>query len=182
MNLKLTCIVVAVILSAAFIPCARADSECDDLRGDELTLPGELLGKAWKRRNLPAKGDVDDALARLDYNDEVPQVYSVDLNADGRAELLLTSPGGRLCGNAGCPYILLDPKTQKRIGEFFGHLAILDERVNGYRIIQSFSRYRVSVSSLETYVFDRGTYRLVSHAIVDTCGLEQWQRRMRIPK
>ena len=178
---------LATIVAAAACVCglagpARADSECDELRGDERTLPGELLGKARTYRELPSKGDVDDALARLDYLDEGPLLYSIDLNADGRAELPLTSPGGRLCGNAGCPYILLDPKSLKRIGEFFGHLAILDERINGYRIIQSFSRYRVSDSSLDTYVFNRGAYRLVAHAIVGACGLEQWLRRMRVPK
>jgi len=183
---RLRSLLAVLALLGGLIQPSLASSECDEelreLRGDERTLPGELLGKARKSQNLPSKGDVDDTLTRLDYNDEGPLVYSVDLNADGRAELLLTSPGDRLCGNAGCPYILLDPKTLKRIGEFFGHLAILDERVNGYRIIQVFSRYRVGTSSLDTYVFDRGTYRLVSHALVDGCALEQWFMRMRVPK
>jgi len=137
------------------------------------------LGNDWKRRDLPLKGDVDDTLSRLDSNDQGPLVYAIDLNRDDRDELLLTAPDGRLCGNAGCPYILLDPKTLKRIGEFFGHLAILDGRVNGYRIIQSYSRYRVGATSLDTHVFERGAYRLVSRAIVDSCGLELWGRSMR---
>jgi hypothetical protein len=179
---------LASVVAAAACVCglaspAHADSfDCEELRGDERPLAGELLGKARMYRGLPSKGDVDNALTRLDYLDEGPLLYSIDLNQDGKAELLLTSPGDRLCGNAGCPYVLLDPKTFKRIGEFFGHLAILDKRINGYRIIQSYSRYRVSDSSLDTYVFDRGSYRLVSHAIIDACGLEQWHRRMRVPK
>jgi len=54
--------------------------------------------------------------------------------------------------------------------------------VNGFRIIQTSSRYRVSDSGLDTYVFDGMAYRFMSHAIVDFYGLEQWSRRMRAPK
>lgn len=93
--------------------------------------------------------------------------------------MLLTTPDGRLCGDAGCPYVLLDPITLTRIGEFFGHLTILDKRVNGYRIFHSWSRYQGSTTRLDTYVFDRGAYRLVSHALIDFCSLEQWRRLMR---
>jgi hypothetical protein len=177
---------VAVLAAMTYLGTSSAptlaDSECDDLRGDERILPGEFvpdLGGAWKSPVLSLQGDVGDALARLDFGEALPLVYSVDLNGDGEAELLLTTPDGKLCGNAGCPYILLAGKTMKQIGEFFGHLAILDERVNGYRIIQSYSRYRVYSSSLDTYVFDGGMYRPVSHALVDACGLEQWSRRLR---
>lgn len=173
---------IAIACSCAGGDLALAVADCDELRGDERILPGEVipyLGSAWKSRKLPPRGDVDSALTQLDYRDELPLVYSIDLNGDGHDELLLTTPNGRLCGNAGCPYILLAPKTMKRIGEFFGHLVLLDERVNGYRIIQSYSRYRVSDSSFDTYVFDGSAYRLVSHAIVDVCGLEQWGRRIR---
>jgi len=176
---------VAITCFCAFAKPALAAGDCDELRGDERILPGEFIphhGSAWTSLDLPLKGDVDDALGRLDYRDELPLVYSVDINGDGRSELLLTAPDGRLCGNAGCPYVLLAPRTMKRIGEFFGNLALLDERVNGYRVIQSWSRYRVYDSILDTFVFDRGAYRLVSHAIVDACGIEQWQRRMRKPK
>jgi hypothetical protein len=51
--------------------------------------------------------------------------------------------------------------------------------VPGYRIIQTFSRYRDMATSLDTYVFaDRAT-RLTSHVILDSCGFEQWGRRIR---
>lgn len=174
--------IAAIALSTALAQPALAIGDCDELPFDERHLAGELLGKAWKSPKLPSKGDVEDALVRLDSLDEGPQVLYLDLSGDGRAELILTPPNGRLCGNAGCPYIVLDPVSFRRIGEFFGHLAILDVRVNGYRTIQSFSRYRVGATGLDTFVFDRGAYRLVSHALVDSCGLEQWQRRMRSPK
>lgn len=159
---------------------ARAESECNELRGDEQILPGEFLGNAWGRHELPSKGDVDEALTRLDSYDEGPLANSVDLNRDGKPELFLASPDGKLCGNAGCPYVLLDPESLKRIGEFFGHqLALLDERVNGYRIVQSYSRLRFDATNLDTYVYDVGQYRLVAHVVLDSCGLEQWSRRIR---
>jgi hypothetical protein len=169
-----------VLLCCAVIGVARVAEACELFRGDENLLPGELLGKTWTKTKLPDKGDVNAALAQLDEQD-IPAVRKIDLNGDGRPELLMTSSDGRLCGNAGCPYQLLAPQSFKRIGEFFGHLAILDERVNGYRIIQSFSRYLSSLTRLDTYVFDGKAYRLVAHAIVDQCGLEQWSRRLRKP-
>ncbi len=64
--------------------------------------------------------------SRHKCGDERPLVPAIDLNGDAEAEWPLTSPDGRLRGNAGCPYVLLSPKTMRRIGEFFGHLAVLD--------------------------------------------------------
>lgn len=174
--------VLGVALAALWVAGVRAQSDCAPLRGDEAILPGQLLdddASAWRHRRLPSHGDVDRALIDLDYGDELPFVRTIDLNGDGRPELLLTSPVGRLCGNGGCPYLLLAADSLKKIGEFFGHLAVLDERINGYRIVQSYSRSSASASSLDTFVFAGGTYRLVSHVTVDSCGLEQWGRRMR---
>ena len=182
MTRKAICACVTALVSAMSMSAAIAGADCDALSGDDATLPGLIVpeaGPAWKRLRLPALGDVDDALSRLDNSDDEPRVYAVDLNADGHDELLLTTENGRLCGNAGCPYLLLDPKSFRQIGEFFGHLTILDERVNAYRIIQSYSRYRTDTSSLDTYVFHGGAYRRVAHVLVDACGLEQWRRGMR---
>lgn len=173
---------LGVALAALLVAEVRAQSDCAPLRGDEVLLPGELLdddASAWSHRRLPSKGDVDRALTDLDYGDELPFVRAIDLNGDGRPELLLTAPAGRLCGNGGCPYVLFAAGSLKKIGEFFGHPAVLDERINGFRIVQSYSRVAASYSSLDTYVFAASGYRLVSHVILDSCGLEQWGRRMR---
>lgn len=133
---------------------ALAGGECDELRGDERILPGEsipYLGPAWKSWALPRKGDVDDALARLDYGDELPLVYPIDLNKDRNNELLLTTPGGRLCGNAGCPNILLAPETMKRIGGVLrasGDFGRTRERVSSHSVLQPLSGigYRAQAS------------------------------------
>jgi hypothetical protein len=157
-----------------------AQGDCDALRGDEAVLPGEFIpDHEWRSVSLPSVGDLDRALTDLDYQDELPFVYAIDLDGDRAPEYLMTTPNGRLCGTGGCPYILLAGKSMKRIGEFFGRPAILDARVNGYRVIQTFSRFRGMATSLDTYVFDGRAYRLSSHVILEPCGFEQWGRRIR---
>jgi hypothetical protein len=169
---------LAILWGLWLAPPVQADPECAALRGDEGLLPGEYLGRAWQALEPPDRGDVPDALARLDEGG-IPRALPVDLGGDWRPELFLTTSDGHLCGTAGCPYELLAPDSYRRIGELFGHLAILDARVNGYRIVQSYSRYRAMTASLDTFVYDGGAYRLVSHAILDSCGLEQWRTRLR---
>lgn len=182
----LRCGLAAAVGLAGAPAAVLADVDCDSLRDSETILQGELvpLGRErWVQQALPSKGDVDDSLERLDANDEPPLVYAVELNGDRRPELLLTTADGRLCGKAGCPYVLLAPRTLKRIGEFFAQeLAMLDARINGYRIVQSNRRHQPGVWSLDTHVFERQAYRLVSHVLVDACALEQWRRRMRAPR
>jgi hypothetical protein len=161
---------------------ARAQGDCAALRGDEAVLPGEMIvhdSAGWKTRGLPPSPDVSRALTALDYGDELPVALGIELGGDGTRAYLLTSPGTRLCGTGGCPYVLLAGTPLRRIGEFFGHLAVLDTRINGHRVIQSYSRYRGDATSLDTYVFDGTAYRHVSHAVLDPCGLEQWRRRLR---
>ncbi len=185
LRIPLSALIVILLSTSTGMSSAQPAGDCDELRGDEKILPGELIpgaGSRWKRQELLDKGDLQRTLSDLDYQDELPLILSLDLNGDGKQELLLTSSEGKLCGNAGCPYALLAPASMTRIGEFFGHMAVLDEYINGYRIIQTYGRYRVSDTSLDTYVYDDKVYRLVSHAILDRCGLEQWRRRMRTPK
>ena len=174
--------ILLVLMLFGLDGAAVSQEDCDALRGDENILPGQLLdegGSGWQPTALPGSKDLDEALAQLDYGDEVPVVHALDLDGDGEREYILTSAGGRLCGNAGCPHVLLAGRPLTRIGEMFGHVAILDERINGHRVVQAYARYLVEATSLDTWVFDGKAYRLVSHAIVDRCGLEQWRRRMR---
>lgn len=173
---------ILLLVLAIFIHTAQAADDCKALRGDESILPGRILredGTAWRSRAFPSRGDLDAALLELDSAEDMPVVHEADLNGDGHKELFLTTAGGKLCGTAGCPYVVLAPGSLKKIGAFFGHLAILDERINGYRIIQSFSRLESAYTNLDTYVFDDKRYRQVAHVILESCGLEQWYRRMR---
>jgi hypothetical protein len=172
---------LVVLCGAAFLGTdSAAQGECEAWRGDEAVLPGESIpDNGWKAISLPPLGDVDQALTELDYQDELPVAFAIDLNDDRAPEYLVTTPNGRLCGTGGCPYILLAGKSMKPMGEFFGHLAILDARVNGYRILRTFSRYRGTATSFDTHVVDGRAYRLSSHAILEPCGFEQWDRRIR---
>jgi hypothetical protein len=182
--IDMKCLAAALLPLALLAPgpVARAQDHCDAIRGDEGVLPGKYLPQnpaAWPTQPLPDRGDADAALIRLDDGgDGLAAVHELDLDGDGHPERFLTSADGRLCGSAGCPYVLLASDSQRVIGDFFGHLAVLDERINGYRIIQSFSRLLAGATNLDTYVFDGERYRLVAHAILDPCGLDQWGRRM----
>lgn len=91
----------------------------------------------------------------------------------------MASPAGRLCGNGGCPYVLLAPGSLAIIGEFFGHLVLLDERINGFQIIQEYSHVGAGYTRLGTFIYDRGRYRLTVDVVLDSCGFEQWQHQMR---
>lgn len=173
---------ILLLVVATFIHTAQAADDCMALRGDESILPGHILpedGTAWHSRALPLRGDLDAALVELDSAEDLPVVHEADLNGDGHEELFLTTAGCKLCGSAGCPYVVFAPGSLKKIGAFFGHLAILDERINGYRIIQSYSRLESAYTNLDTYVFEGKRYRQVAHVILESCGLEQWYRRMR---
>lgn len=161
-------------------PAAHAEMDCPLPRAGEQVLPGKLMPQealAWKTRRLPARHDVTAALDRRDYGDELPAVHEMDLNDDGCGERFLVSPEW-LCGTGGCAYVLLASGSLAMIGEFFGHLAFLDERVDGFRVIQSYSHVGAGLANLDTYVFDGRTYRLVAHVVLESCGFEQWQRQM----
>jgi hypothetical protein len=78
---------------------AAAQGNCAALRGDEAVLPGEFIpDNGWKAISHPSVGDLDQAMTELDYQDELPFAYVIDLNGGRAPEDLLTTPHGRLCG------------------------------------------------------------------------------------
>lgn len=167
--------VVELLVAAAV---ARAQPDCDALSDDDAYVPGALVGDdQWRAADLPEVGDVDQALAELDSS-EGARVHAVDLDGDRKPESFVTSRES-VCGTGGCPFVLLAASSMKRIGTFFGHLAILDERINGYRVIQTYSRYRGEATALDTHVFDGKAYRRVSHVVLEPCGFAQWSRRLK---
>jgi hypothetical protein len=97
----------------------------------------------------------------LDYEvGELPYVFVKDLNHDGAGYYLLTTPNSRLCGTGGCPYILIDGKSMKQIGDFFGAVAIFENSINHYPVIQTVSKQAIDTTHLNSFVFDGESYRL----------------------
>ncbi|MFO1400136.1 MAG: hypothetical protein U1F30_02790 [Steroidobacteraceae bacterium] len=164
-------LLLLAMCSGAF--SSRAEEAACQLPQDAPAIVGHgIPASAWTRASLPERGDVARVLDQLDV-DGLPEVYREDLDADGAPEYILVSPP-RVCGNGGCPYVVLDGRTLKRIADVFGHVAILDARVNGYRVLQAYSHQGADLTALETYVFDHGEYRLVTRQLVDPCSLALW--------
>lgn len=143
------------------------------------TAAGALIAReAFSPRTLRPDGDVASVLQALDYAvDEVPRVYADDLDGDGASEYLIVSHD-RLCGTAGCPYALLDGHGMREIGNFFGHVALLDARINGFPVIQAMSKRDLSAVNLSTFVFDGGRYREVAYSLLNEPGVSEWHRRI----
>ena len=68
-------------------------------------------------------------------------VASVDLDDDGRNEIVVKSESGSFCGSAGCSVSVLAQRGNKvvTIGSFYsaGSLAVTNEKVRGYRALAS---------------------------------------------
>ena len=121
--------------------------------------------------NLPPEAD------DLGYRDnQFPDSYVSDLNGDGLPDYLIAAHPV-LCGTGGCPYLLVDGKNRKAIGEFFGTIAILNLKINGYPVIQA-----VSKQDLATYVFDGKVYRLVALSLLEEQGMAAWKESLRQEK
>lgn len=171
-----------VLLIAILCPGWHAGrANADVPQADRVFLSGRLIHyEELKQQRLPLRGGMSAALAALDYEDgELPLVYIQDLNADGASDYLLGSPHGRLCGTAGCPYMLADGESFEIIGEFFRTIAVLAGRVATYPVIQTLSKRDITTTNLDTFVFDGRMYRLVSHALVESRGLEEWHGNLR---
>jgi hypothetical protein len=122
---------------------------------------------------LPASGDLPGLLDAFEYDEnELPKAYLADFNGDGAVEFLVES-SKRLCGTGGCLYTLIDGKTKKRIGEFFGSpILILDRKINRYPVIQSYGHLDAESGSFVTYVFDGKQYQMVSNVNVSGKSLD----------
>lgn len=175
-----TLAVMVVVLGTG--PGSATADVCPPEKQGNDNFTGILLTRAstaWHPVRLPHRGDLDMALASLDYAGELPQAHGVDLDGDGVDELFLDSPNGRLCGNAGCPYVLLEAVSMRRLGEFFGLVALLEDRSNGYRIIQTYASDKRDGGHLTTHIFSHGRYQSSARQQLDTCEALQWVHGLR---
>lgn len=138
-----------------------------------------VLWEDLKPQRITLAGDAPKSLASLEYDGgQLPYVYADDLNKDGYKDYFLGSHQGKLCGTAGCPYTLLDGKSLRVLGEFFGNIAILDNKINAFPVIQILSKRDIIRTNLQTFVYDGQSYREVSYALLEESGVNQWRRHL----
>ena len=146
---------------------AHAAAGENSQRGRLLTYEAYQLEPSLAKRN-------QDALAALEYDPgEVPSAFSADFNGDGVVDYLIRS-SHRLCGTGGCPHILVDGKTDRHLGDFFGGIAILERRINRHPVIQVVSKYDINATHLTTFVYADGRYRQVAYALLEARGMDIW--------
>jgi hypothetical protein len=136
---------------------------------------GMLLdNSSVSQMELPAAGDIPNVLNQLEYEDHAfPHVFQKDLNGDGVADFLIVSASS-LCGTGGCPYALVDGKTMRQIGDFFGSpILISDQKINHYPVIQSYSHISAWSGNFTTYIYDGKKYQVVSEVYLTGESVEE---------
>ena len=163
-------ILLAAMLLCAAIYCTHAALGA----AAENNLQGQLIGNKDLQPRAALAKSFKEIVAMLEYdNGEAPLAYEADFNGDGTIDYLIRS-SDRLCGTAGCPYVLIDGKAGRVIGEFFGGVAILRQRINSYPVIQTVSKYDINATHVMTFVHDDGRYRQVAYALLERRGMDKW--------
>jgi hypothetical protein len=123
---------------------------------------------------LPKGGDLSSLLVDFGYlENEESEVFVFDFNGDSLPDFLVQS-SKRLCGPGRCVYALVDAKTATRIGDLIGPpIFILDQKINGYPVIQSYGRLNAGSGNFVTYVFDGTKYQIVATVFVEGKSLEE---------
>ena len=157
--------------------CAGAET----VAPTERALAGTLLvASKFSITRIPGSPASADALVSLEYPNNSTEVlaHKLDVNGDGVDDYIVASYQNSLCGTGGCPYAVLDGRSGREIGSFFGYVAVLATKVNGSSVIQVISKRSIDSSGLSTYVYGREGYQLVSHSILQAEGVEQWRRTL----
>ncbi len=82
----------------------------------------------------------------------------IDLNGDGTPEYFVQDTA--TCGNGGCPYAIFDGRTKGYLGTVFGsEVWLLNRKVHGMPVIESFSHVSAFLANVTTYIFDGNVYK-----------------------
>jgi hypothetical protein len=116
---------------------------------------------------LPDSGDIPNVVDQLGYQDNAPTfALQRDFNGDGAKDFLIVATAIQ-CGTGGCPYSLIDGKTMRRIGDYFGSpILISDQKINTYPVIQAYSHASAGSGNFTTYVYDGRKYQEVSNVFL----------------
>jgi hypothetical protein len=153
--------------------------------GQEAPAP-LLVGRgAAEPTPLPAVGDVPAVLADLEVPDgEVPKVLTLDVTGDGVGDWLVESPD-TACGTGGCTYVLVDGRSARRLGEFFGSPLVVEPAATGsLPVVEAYQHLSADTGALVTYRFYGAAYRAVSREALAgeqvTALFERWERLQRV--
>ena len=133
---------------------------CAASHAEEVLLAGERLSpQHFALRDVSARPALRSVLDELEYNDaRTVSIYRRDLDDDGQTDDLIRAAPG-LCGNGGCPYVLVDGRTQQVIGRFFaGTLIISHTPVGGFPVVYGISHVSADTSEWSCSVFDGRAY------------------------
>lgn len=126
--------------------------------------------------NLPPEVD-----ALQSGETDLLHAYVRDLNGDGIPDYLFIAHPN-ICGTGGCPYVLVDGKSRHTIGEFFGSIVLLDQKINGYPVIQTTSKYDITSVIVTTHVFDGKGYKLAALFLLEERGIDKWKETLAKPR
>jgi len=130
----------------------------------ERKVEGISLGRSSMTQiTMPQSEDISYLLLDFEYpENEMPRGFRWDFNDDGIEDYFVES-WHSLCGTGGCPYALIDGKSRKRIGTFFGApIFVLLQKINGYPVIHSYQHGSSNSGQFTVYVFDGRKYQIVS--------------------
>lgn len=109
--------------------------------------------------------------------DSLPLAQRVDIDDDGIPDVFVVAHAS-LCGTGGCPVLLLDGRSGHRLGEFFGTIAVLEQREHGRAVIQVLSRRDIERTGIETHAFNGLHYRQLGHDLLGADAMNAWHERL----
>lgn len=143
-------------------------------------LPTGILFQSFPPLTLPKSDELSKILANEDYEDNGPvNGYKLDLNGDEIDDFLIQSPMS-LCGTGGCGLIIIDGKSFRKIGDFFGgSIIILDKKVDGYAMIQMLKYTDSDSAEIESYIYRRTEYESITKSIYSGKTLDKLLGKLR---
>jgi len=143
-------------------------------------FPTGILFQSFPPLTLPNSDELSKILANEDYEDNGPvNGYKLDLNGDGIDDFLIQSPMS-LCGTGGCGLIIIDGKSFRKIGDFFGgSIIILDKKVDGYAMIQMLKYTDSDSAEIVSYIYRGAEYKSTTKSIYSGKTLDKLLGKLR---
>lgn len=108
----------------------------------------------------------------LGYADrDEPRVFVHDLNRDGMVDRLFISSESQ-CAKTTCQLVLIDGRSGREIGQFFGTLILRAERRNGFPIVETLSPDGGDLTKLTRYTFN-GQYQPDESALINQDAVDR---------